>query len=281
MSGCQAIPEDLAEIPPGPRLAAALSGLDLSRLSGFDCVEVLKARYRQLGHDRAQLMAAMVEVGLCRPAPDDLARSAVPDEFSADEIRAALVLTRRAAEDQFWLAYDLLTRLPAVHAALNTGQLDEPRARVLSDWTTGLSPEQARAVCATLLPRVQALTTGQLIEQVKKMAIAIDPDWARRRYEQALADRKVIGSRNPDGSANLSGLNLPLDRVAVASARIDALAKTAKHAGDLRPIDHIRADLFLGMTDGTYTGLDDTAILNHLRATQHPDDDDGPDDDGP
>ncbi|MGH3885516.1 MAG: hypothetical protein ACRDSZ_02930 [Pseudonocardiaceae bacterium] len=117
MSGRQMIPGDLAEIPPGPRLSRVLSGIDLARLSGFDCVEVLKARYRQLNHDRAQLMAAMVEVGLCDIGPDDeLPRRAAPGEFSADEVRAALVLTRRAAEAQFWLAYDLITRLPAALA---------------------------------------------------------------------------------------------------------------------------------------------------------------------
>ncbi|MDQ3988713.1 MAG: 13E12 repeat family protein, partial [Actinomycetota bacterium] len=147
------------------------------------------------------------------------------------EVRAALVLTRRAAEAQFWTAYDLCTRLPAVHTAMAAGNCDEPRARILSEWTTDLSPEQARAVCARLLPRVGELTTGQLIDQIKKLAIAVDPDWARRRYEQALADRKVVGHRNPDGTANLSGLNLPVERVTAASARIDTLAKTAKRAG--------------------------------------------------
>jgi len=263
----QRIPEDLAEIPPGPELARVLAGIDLSRLSGYDCVEVLKTQYRQVNHERARLMAAMVEVGLCGIGPDDeLPRTAIPDEFSADEIRAALVLTRRAADAQFWLAYDLLTRLPAVHAAMDSGLVDEPRARVFSDWTCELSPEQARAVCTELLPRAMELTTGQLIEQIKKLAIALDPEWARRRYEQAIADRKVVGYRNQDGSANLSGLNLPVDRVAAASARIDALAKAVKHAGDTRPIDHIRADLFLGMTDGTYTGLEDAEIINQLIA---------------
>ncbi len=268
----QLIPEDLADVAPGPELARVLAGIEVSRLSGYDCVEVLKARYRQVNHERAQLMVAMVEVGLCAIGPDDeLPRRAIPDEFSTDEVRAALGLTRRAAHGQFWLAHDLLTRLPAVHAALNAGLLDEPRARVLSEWTTDLTPEQARAVCEELLARVPALTTGQLIDQIKKLALAIDPDWARRRYEHAVADRKVIGYRNPDGSANLSGLNLPVDRVAAACGHIDALAKAAKHAGDLRPIDHLRADLFLGMTDGTYAGLDDTTILDHLRTTHHRD----------
>jgi hypothetical protein len=82
------------------------------------------------------------------------------------------------------------------------------------------------------------------------------------------------------------GINLPVERVAAASGHIDALAKAAKHAGDRRSLDYIRADLFLGMTDGTYTGLDDAAILEHLRTTHGskdgPDDsteDGGPDDD--
>lgn len=81
-------------------------------------------------------------------------------------------------------------RLPAVHAALDAGQLDEPPARVLSEWTTGLHLDTARVRCAELLPRAPGLTTGQLIEQIKKLAIVLDPDWARRRYEQAIAERK-------------------------------------------------------------------------------------------
>ena len=77
----------------------------------------------------------------------------------------------------------------------------------------------------------------------------------------------MIGHRNPDGSANLSGINLPVERVAAASAHIDALAKAAKRAGSTRPVDHLRAELFLGMTEGSYTALDDAAILALLLAT--------------
>ncbi|MDQ4021343.1 MAG: hypothetical protein M3257_06885, partial [Actinomycetota bacterium] len=56
-----------------------------------------------------------------------------------------------------------------------------------------------RAVCEQLLARAPKLTTGQLIEQLKKLAIAVDPDWAQRRYEQGVAERKVVGYRNGDG----------------------------------------------------------------------------------
>jgi hypothetical protein len=149
----QLIPEGLADIAPGPELARVLAGLELSRLSGFDCVEVLKAQYRQANHERARVMAAVAQVGVCGPVPDgDLTRRVLPDEFSAD-VRAALVLTRRAARSRFWLAYDLVTRLPRVHAAMDAEVLDELRARVSSEWTVELSPEQTRAVCAELLPR--------------------------------------------------------------------------------------------------------------------------------
>ncbi len=219
-------------MPPGPELVRNLAGIDVSRLSGFDCVEVLKAQYRQLNHDTAQLMTTMVEAGLRAPGPDDQPRRmAEPDEFSADETRAALVWSRRAAENRFWLAYDLLTRLPAVHAALDAGTIDEPRARALSEWTGDLTDEQAQAICQRLLPEAPELITGRLIERIKTLAIAIDPDWARRRYESALSGRKVVGYRNSDGSANLSGYNLPLGQAAAAAAHIDALAKAAKHAG--------------------------------------------------
>ncbi|MCA1693769.1 MAG: hypothetical protein LC749_03050 [Actinobacteria bacterium] len=46
-----------------------MAGIELPRLSGYDCVEVLKARYRQLNHERARLMTTMVEVGLCGDRP--------------------------------------------------------------------------------------------------------------------------------------------------------------------------------------------------------------------
>ena len=84
-------------------------------MSGFDCVDVLKAQYRQANHERAKVMALMAEIGLCGgvgPAGDELRRRSEPDQFAANEVRAALVLTRRAAEAQFWVAHALVTRLP-------------------------------------------------------------------------------------------------------------------------------------------------------------------------
>jgi len=67
----QLIPEDLAEMPPGPRLAAVLAGIDLARLGGLDCVTVMRAQHRQVAHEQARLLAAIAEVARCDIGPDD------------------------------------------------------------------------------------------------------------------------------------------------------------------------------------------------------------------
>ncbi|HEU5156326.1 MAG TPA: DUF222 domain-containing protein [Streptosporangiaceae bacterium] len=262
------IPAGLADMPPGAELAAVLAGIDLSRLGGLDCVTVMRAHHRQVAHEQARLMAAMAEVAVCGIGPDDaLPRMDAPDEFSADEIRGALVWTRAAATAQLSLAWDLRSRLPAVFATLERGAIDLPKAKVFSEWTGGLTDSQARQICDALLPGAPQLTTGQLTEQIKRLAIAIDPDWARRRYAEAVRERKVVGYRNDDGSANICGYQLPADRAAAACSHLDALARKIKHAGDGRPIDQIRADLYLGMLDGSYTGWPERDIIAHATAT--------------
>src|SRR5207245_5063505 len=65
-------------------------------------------------------------------------------------------------------------------------------AHVLRDWTINLTGEQARGVCDLLLPEAGLLTTGQLIERIRALALAIDPAWTRRRYDEAVVGRKVI-----------------------------------------------------------------------------------------
>ena len=256
----------LGDTPAGPDLAALLALLDLTKLTGSQCVDVLKARYRQSSHDRGELMAVVAEV-IRRTEADSTASDDCPVEFGTDEVRAALVLTRRAASDLCELAEDLTQRLPRVQAALATGVLDQPRARVFSLWTGNLSDGHARAVVARLLPLAHRLTTGQLIREISRLAIALDPNWARRQYKKAFTGRRVVGSNNPDGTANLCGLDLPLDQVAAACDRLDRLAKAAKQAGHPDPIDHVRADLFLALLDGSHQGLTDAQILNRLLAT--------------
>jgi hypothetical protein len=103
-----------------------------------------------------------------------------PDEHAADEIRFAL--TRRAADSLMASAYHLVERIPAACAALRSGRIDLPKARVLP-------PSVARQVIDLVLPIAGDLTTGQLRVRLRKLVITADPQAADRRHAQALTRR--------------------------------------------------------------------------------------------
>lgn len=275
------VPQEVDLLPPGPMLAEVLDELPVEQVCGFDVVRLLEAAYRQLCHDRAVFLSILRETGLRRPGSvTTVERTKLPNEFSCEEARAALMWSRTRAATTFGLATDVFDRLPMLGEAMLRGELDEPRARAFVDWTQGLTTAQAGDVCDQLLPDAPQLMVGELIGRIKRACLAIDPDWAEKKYRESVRTRRVVGSRNPDGTANLGGYQQPLDRVAAASERIDAMARACKRAGDRRPIDHIRSDLFIGMTDGTFEGMTDAEITAYVLANPYVDAGDPPGGDG-
>lgn len=131
----QLIPEGLAEMVPGPELAALLAGIDIHAVTGADAVEVLRARARQLSHEQARLLATMVEVGLCDPdaGAGVVGRLMESPPDAAAEIRAASAWTRRAADREHDFAETRVCRMPAVFTALDTGRLCRSEAWVFAE----------------------------------------------------------------------------------------------------------------------------------------------------
>lgn len=271
MSEQVVVPERLAELPPGPRLAAALAAIDRSRLNGFDLVTVLQSQARQVAHEQAQLLADLVAVAHCPPggpaAP--VARVEQISEFAADEIRAALTWTRRAADDQLSLGVAIVERLPEVHRALAAGSIDLPKARVICDGVAVLESAAAERVVAAVIGDAPGLTTGQLRSRLRRLAIAVDPEAAQKRHDQGLAERRLERELLGDGTAVLTGTHLPVGRAAEAAARIDTLARAAKHGGDARSLDQLRADTFLDLLTGAHaevaTGARGDVVLTGAR----------------
>ncbi len=273
------IPAELAAVPPGAVLGGLLEDIDVEQVSGYDTVEVLCAEYRQLCRQQARFYLAVLETALRKPfSMDTVERAVQPGEFAAEEARAALVWSRSRAERALSFAIEVFRRLPLLGEAMLAGELDEPRARAFVDWTSCLTGEQAHQVCQQLLPVAAGLMVGELIDRIRQACLAIDPEWAEKRRREAVKSRRVVGSRNPDGTANLGGYQQPVDRIAAAAERIDTLARAWKRSGDSRPIDHIRSDLFIGMTDGTFEGLDEDEIVAYVLA--HPYTDETPPLDG-
>ncbi len=243
-----------------------MAAIDCDRLPGVHLVAVMEARQRQANHERGELLSMVGRI-LVHDVPGGARMWKGPDGVAVSQVRASLRLTRSAAKRLCELTWDLHKRLSEVVTEVRRGVLDEPRARVFSEWTAGLTDDHIDAVLWELLPKAPQMTTAELIDAIAKIAIALDPEWIRRRYERALKGRRVVGKRNPDGTATLTGHDLPFDEVASACARLDAIAHAAKSAGHPDRLDHLRADLLVGMLTGRYTAMNDKQILATLLAT--------------
>ena len=213
----------------------------------------MQAWARQLAHAQAGLYASMIAVA---DAAGERADGDVElaEDLAASEIRAALALTRRAADVHLDLARDLLQRQPRVWQALHDGDIDLPKARAVVEQTAHLDTETARQVAKVALTRAGGETTGQLRARIRRLVIAIDPDSARERYEARLKDRRVVIEATETGTANLLGLDLPPADANAAIRRINRLARAAKTGDDDRSLDQIRADILLALLNGKEPG---------------------------
>src|SRR5690349_2454689 len=243
----------LAGMAPGPELAAALARIDVARVPNNDLLTVLAAQARQTNHEAARLLGVIAEINRAVPTFDDTAvhRLDHPVPHAADEVRAALAWSRRAAERECDLAEQVVHHLPAVYAAFLAGDIDQPKVRVFADHLAGLTAEQVATVCTALLPVAGRLTPGQLAVRLRRLVAAIDPRHYERRYRKALRDRMVCAWLDENGTAVLHARGLTPAQAQAAIERIDLLAHAARRAGHPSTLDQIRVDAVAGLLDGT------------------------------
>ncbi|MDD7934097.1 DUF222 domain-containing protein, partial [Actinomycetospora straminea] len=265
----------IADLDPGGPVDV-LDAVDPAELASAQVVDFARDCFRARNQATARFLTALHEAG--RTEEGRKGRRALLDEFSGDEAAAALGWSRAMACRWLDLADDLLCRLPEVHAAMRGGELEDTKARVVSDWTRDLADDHAHHVCTEVLPEAPRLPVGALIERIQQLAAALDPDWAARREQAAEKRARVLASRNPTGTANLAGHDLPLERAAVSMARLEALAARLRRRGVPIRIEALRAEVYLTLLDGTAAGLDDDTLLDLLttRLTP-PDEPDQPD----
>ena len=197
-------------IPPGPLLATALASVDRSRLNGYDLVRLLQARERMVAHAQAQSMADIVDISYAAPGTSDSPPERMEEaaEFAADEIRAALTMTRRSAENRMTIASEVRERIPRLWALLNDGVLDWSRVMVVLGGVRHLSDEEAREVVDTIAERAPQLTTGQLAAWIRRLCVDNSPKKAKQRSEHAVDNRRIWLEPTVDGTGNLHLLSL-------------------------------------------------------------------------
>lgn len=243
------IPVGLDGMEPGIPLAALLSSIDLDALSGHDRVIVMAAHQRMASHYQAQVYASMASVADAVADTLDHEDLELAEAAGSSEIRAALRLTRRAADHELSIARGFQLRVPELWKALASGRIDRRRANLMLHRTDHLSVEQAREVVGQALTRAPELTTGQLTVLLRRLCVEAEPKEAKQRYESAVEGRRVVLEADVDGTAHLYLLDLPPDRATRIRQRIDAIARDLRTTGEARTMDQLRADIVLDMLD--------------------------------
>ena len=243
-------PLDLSSFPVGPHLATSLEHIDRTKLSGHDLVSLLQARERQISHLQAGSMADSVEISYSDSASSNH-RTSEPFEFASDEIRAALTLTRRAADFRLSLASDVRERLPQAWEMLDSGSIDLSRARVFADGTAHIPDEVASSVVAQLADVAPSLTTGQLRARIRRLCITTDPDDAAKRQRTAHEERKLVIEPTVDGTANLHLFDIEIASARAIGRRINGhMISLKKEDRSGRNHDQLRADITVDMLLG-------------------------------
>ncbi|WP_344741100.1 HNH endonuclease signature motif containing protein [Pseudonocardia halophobica] len=255
--------QDLADLPPGPALAAALAAIDPITLPLPDRLTVVEAWHRQHSHSRAGFYRALVALGT-----DDPTQPGWSERDWSDEVRAALAWTRRAADARADDAVTLVVDLPLVWAALDAGRIDPPKAAVFAQHLTGLPAAQIAHLCRLVLPRAPRWTTTEISRRLRRLIMEIDPAHYERLFRRAHARRGISACVTEDGTATITATGLAPDSADAAVERIGRLAHRVKRAGHGGGLDQIRVDLFVGFLDGSLHTLTDDQITAALLASQ-------------
>jgi len=243
---CEGIPGNLDDLEPGPVLAGFLASIDVSEVSGVDQIVVMRAHRRMVSHYQGHVyrdMSAVTDTIAGRGDLSDDAEAAVAAEA---EIGVALHMSRRASENELAFALNLAKR-----DMLTAGVIDVARARAIDRYTLHLTDIAAQAVLDQIADDAPRLTVGQLRARIQKLCIVVDPHESVTRYEQAIADRRVVAEYNDTGTVNLLGMDLAPDQVAAVTDRINTIARSMRSEGETRSMDQLRADIYLDLLSGT------------------------------
>jgi Domain of unknown function (DUF222) len=252
---------ELPTLTPGPRLAALLGDLTadggdggtatapagLRSLSQFSLVEVASAAER-LASWAAAVQADALGVLADRQTVPTLPAGVIASSISRESMAGRLVAARvcwspRTGESRVRDALRLRSELSATLSVLRTGRICPRRARVIVDGTATVTPQVARRVEATVLPKAERLTAAKLRQLIEKLIAADDPDGGENRHAEAVKQRDVCSYPLPDGMAEIVAKLSAEDAEAVMAA-LNAAAVAMKTADpdDPRTLAQRRAD---------------------------------------
>ncbi len=233
---------DLA--PGSAALATWADSVDSETLPDYELVEQIAALERTASWAKARQLAA-VEVLSRRDAMNPAWPVAVSQSgIVGEEIAARLGTSRQAGRELVEASKLLAGELMATGDALEVGDLDWGKAKIVVAALKDVPWQVAQVVEDVVLPTAGERTPTQLRADLQKALIAVDPADAEKRTARAVDTRRVCKPKVlPDGMAGIWSVLPAFVATAIDTALSDAAHK-AQRAGDTRTIDQLRADAY-------------------------------------
>ena len=141
--------DQLLNLSPGPEMAALMATISKEELSAADRVRLMQAHQKMVSYYQAELYSDMVSLWQRHQSDEDLG-----EHFAlvVSELRAALHLTRRAAEAELETASTWLNELllSGIRCAAGKSTFDGPRSSAtppsICPMTYGASSSSTRSV---------------------------------------------------------------------------------------------------------------------------------------
>ncbi|MDO4899932.1 HNH endonuclease signature motif containing protein [Actinomyces sp.] len=172
------------------------------------------------------------------------------------EIACRLGLTRQGAGQVLDRGQALLQPdFAATETLHRAGLLDQSKTALIVRRLEEADPEVAVAVQERVLPRASRRTASQLGRDIDRALAALDPGGAGNRRKRNQARRQVTRPRQAGEGVHEMRLLLPSLDAFLLDTTLDAIAASARAAGDQRSLAQLRADAVTGMTLRTLQGI--------------------------
>jgi hypothetical protein len=228
-----------ATVAPSADVVGPLSVIDPAKVAGAAQIDLLVAYERQIAWLAAAQQRVLAE--LDGSALNWTGKKSI--DYTQEQVGAALRLSPGHAAERLAVGRTLVDRLPATMELLERGEITYLHAKKLAEAVVAFDTKATGKMEERVLRRATEQTVGQFAASVRRAVLAADPRRAEQRHADALAERRVVITPQPDGMAELWAW-LPADGAALVKTVLDSLAST-KTPGDGRVIDQRRADALI------------------------------------
>ncbi|HEY3717346.1 MAG TPA: DUF222 domain-containing protein [Jatrophihabitantaceae bacterium] len=228
-----------ATVAPGAEVVAPLAVIDPAAVDDAGRIDLLVAFERQIAWLHAAQQRVLAE--LDGSALNWNGKQRI--DYTQEQVGAALRLSPGHAADRLAVGRTLVDRLPTTLSMLDQGRITYLHAKKLAESVLPFTAKTTGEIEERVLRRAGDQTVGQFSASVRRAVIAADPRRAEQRHADALLERRVVVTPQPDGMAELWAW-LPAEGAALVKTVLDSLA-TTKTPGDGRVIDQRRADALI------------------------------------